>query len=79
MTNNITTARGNAILIQCQNGTLNVIGVQDGATISVYTPSGMMVGSAKASGTSISIDINLNSGEIAIVKIGDKSIKVVTK
>ena len=77
MTNNIATARGNAILIQNHNGILNVMGVQDGVTINVYTPSGLMVGSAKVSGTSTSIGTNLCCGEIAIVKIGDNSVKVV--
>ncbi|MBR4897449.1 MAG: hypothetical protein IKZ48_01495 [Prevotella sp.] len=79
MTNDIATARGNAILIQNHNGTLDIMGVQEGATISVYTPSGMMVGSAKVSGTSTSIGTNLCCGEIAIVKIGDNSVKVVMK
>lgn len=79
MTNNNATARGNAILIQNHNGILDIMGVQEGATISVFTQADMMVGSAKAFGTSISIDTNLRSGEIAIVKIGDKSLKVLMK
>lgn len=79
MTDNIAAARGNAILIQNHNGTLNIMGVQNGATIDVYTLAGVMVGSAKASSTSVSIDTNLRSGEIAIVKIGDKSVKVMIK
>lgn len=79
MTNNIAKAKGNAILIQSHNGTLNVMGVQNGATIDVYTLAGVMVGSAKVSGTSTSIDTNLCSGEIAIVRIGGKSVKVLMK
>ena len=47
--------------------------------ISIYTTSGVMVRSAQARGTSMSIETGLRRGEIAIVKIGDKSIKVTMK
>ena len=79
MTNDVAAVRGNAILIQSSNGTLNIQGAADGASIGIYTTSGMMVGSAKSAGTSTSIATGLKNGEIAIVKIGDKSVKVVIK
>ena len=79
MTSNIATARGNAILIQSNNGTMNISGVSDGANIAVYSSSGIMVGFAKASSSSTSINTGLRNGEIAIVKIGDKAVKVVMK
>ena len=79
MTSNITAARGNAILIQNSNGTMNISGVSNGANITVYSSSGMMVGSAKASGSSTSINTGLRNGEIAIIKIGEKSVKVAMK
>lgn len=79
MTNDVTAVRGNAILIQSSNGTLNIQGAADGASIGIYTTSGMMVGSAKSVGTSTSISTGLKNGEIAIVKIGDKSVKVMMK
>lgn len=79
MTNNIAAARGNVILIQCNNGTMNISGVSEGESIAVYSSSGMMVGFAKASGSSTSINTRLRNGEIAIIKIGDKSVKVVMK
>lgn len=79
MTNNIAAARGNAILIQSNNGTMNISGVSDGANITVYSSSGMMIGSAMASGSSTSIITGLRNGEIAIVKIGNKSLKVVMR
>ena len=77
MTNDVAAVRGNAILIQSSNGTLNIQGAADGTSIGIYTTSGMMVGSAKSAGTSTSIATGLKNGEIAIVKIGDKSVKVV--
>lgn len=77
--NGIAQVRANAILIQSHDGTINIAGVTDGTDIAVYTSAGMMVGSAKASCSSTSIPTGLRNGEIAIVKIGDKSVKVVMK
>ncbi len=71
--------RANPILIQSNSGTLNIKGVSDGVNIGIYTTSGVMVGSAKSSGTSISIVTGLKNGEIALVKIGDKSVKVMMR
>lgn len=78
-TNDIASVRGNAILIHSNNGTLNIAGVSNGTDIAVYSSTGMMVGSVKASSVSTSIATNLRSGEVAIVKIGDKAVKVVIK
>lgn len=77
--NSVSQVRAKAILIQTNNGTLNVTGVENGADITVYSPSGMMVGSAKSISESASVATSLKNGEIAIVKIGDKSVKVVMK
>lgn len=79
MSSNISAVRGNPILIQGNNGTINISGVQDGANITIYSSAGMMVGSAKAHSFSTYIDTGLRNGEIAIVKIGEKSVKVVIK
>lgn len=77
--NSLERVRANTILIQCCNGTLNIQGASTGTSISVYSTSGMMVGSAKSIGASTSIATSLRNGEIAIVKIGDKSMKVMMK
>lgn len=79
MTSNIAAARGNAILMQSNNGTMNISGVPEGTNIAIYSPSGTMFGAAIASGSSTSINTGLRNGEIAIVKIGEKSIKVMMK
>lgn len=71
--------RSNAVLIQSHDGTINIAGVADGTEIAVYSSVGMKVGSAKVYSTLSSIATNLRSGEIAIVKIGDKSVKVVMR
>ena len=75
----ISQVRANAILIQSNNGTLNISGANKGTNIDIYTTSGVMVGSAKASSSPTAINTGLKNGEIAIVKIGDKSVKVVMK
>lgn len=77
--NSISQVRANAILFQSDDGTLNIQGAADGVRIGIYTTSGVMIGSAKSSGTSTSIATGLRNGEIAIVKIGDKSVKVVMR
>lgn len=75
--NGIAQVRANAVLIQNYDGTLNITGVADGSDIAVYSVSGIKVGSAKACGNTSSIVTNLKRGEIAIVQIGDKSVKVI--
>lgn len=77
--NGVAQVRANAVLIQSNSGILNIEGVYDDTDITVYSTAGMMVGSSKASGASTSITTGLRNGEIAIVKIGDKSVKVVIK
>ena len=75
--NGISQVRANAVLIQSHDGTLSIAGVADGTDIAVYSVSGQMVGSAKAHGTTSTVTTTLRSGNVAIVRIGDKSVKVV--
>ena len=75
--NSIASVRAQAVLIQSNDGIMNISGIDDGTNISVYSVSGQIVGSAKASGNQSSLITNLRKGEIAIVKIGEKSVKVV--
>lgn len=76
---NIAQIRANAIMIQSGDGVLNVSGVDDGQIVSVYSVSGQIMGTSKASNNQATIATNLRQGEIAIVKIGDKSVKVVLR
>lgn len=66
-------------VIESENGMLTVRGVIDGTPIFIYSINGVEVGNGIASNGTVTISTNMNSGEIAIVKIGDKSIKVVVK
>lgn len=75
--NGVAQVRANAVLIQSHDGTLSIAGVADGTDITVYSVSGQMVGSAKAHGTTSDVTTTLSRGNVAIVRIGDKSVKVV--
>jgi len=77
ITNGVASVRALPVMIQSQGGMLNISGAPEGSVINVYDLSGKMVDSAISSSETTSIPTNLKSGEIGIVKIGDKSIKVV--
>ena len=77
ITNGVASVRAMPVMIQSQGGVLNITGAPEGSVINVYDLSGKMVDSAISSSETTSIPTNLKSGEIGIVKIGDKSIKVV--
>ena len=64
------------MLISAQNGTITVRGEQNGLPLTVYTADGKMLGSATIKNGQASISTNLQRGEIAIVKVGLKSVKI---
>ena len=68
------------VLIQSKSGTITVQGVAEGTEISVYSVDGMRQGTAIALKGGATINTSLQSGAIAIVKIGEESsVKVVVK
>jgi hypothetical protein len=71
--------KANAVLIQSHDGTVSVEGVADGTDITIYDTSGQMVGSTKAHCNYTTIATNLRNGSVAIVRIGDKSLKIIMK
>ena len=77
LSNNVAQVRANAVLIQSDNGRVTVSGLDYGTNIVIYSVSGHLIGSTKVQGNKTSIITNLKRGDIAIVKIGDKSVKVV--
>ena len=64
------------MLISAQNGTITVRGEQNGLPLTVYSADGKMLGSATMKDGQASIATNLQRGEIAIVKVGSKSVKI---
>ena len=64
------------VLISAQNGTITVRGEQNGHPLTVYTADGKILGSATMKDSQASISTNLQRGEISIVKVGSKSVKI---
>jgi hypothetical protein len=65
--------------VKSENGEIIITGVDDGTNIDVYSTNGQMVCTAIACGNSISLPVEIRKGEIAIVKIGEKSVKIMVK
>ena len=76
ITGAVSEVRALPVLIQSNNGTLMVSGVSDGTIIGIYNTAGVNIVNQKATGTYVTIPTTLRKGEIAIVKIDDKAIKV---
>lgn len=66
-----------AALITSEAGLINVSCVLDGETVAVYTTGGVLVGTTVIEHGSATIATGFSKGTVAIVKIGEKSVKVV--
>ena len=75
----IVSVRANPVLIQSNENTLIVTGAPKGIDISVYNLAGQKVGSTKVDTEATNVITSLHSGEVGIVKIGEKSVKVQIK
>jgi hypothetical protein len=64
------------VLITNNGGTLTIQGAEAGTEITVYDLTGRRLASAKAAGTVTAIDTKLKKGDADILRIGDKSVKV---
>ena len=67
------------VLIQNNGGMLTVQGAPDGTPVSVYTIAGTEAGSAVSQNSCATISTSMQQGDIAIVRIGNRSVKVVLK
>ena len=79
ITNSVANVRANPVLIQSNGNVLNISGAPEGAEISVFNLSGQKVGSARTNSESTDVITSLQIGEACIVKIGEKSIKLLLK
>ena len=64
------------MLISAKDGNITVRGEQNGLPLTVYSADGKMLGAATIKNGQASIATNLQRGEIAIVKVGTKSVKI---
>lgn len=68
------------VLVQSSNGIITIQGLEKGTFVSVYNISGMeMVRGIAEENKTLTLDAKLQTDEIAVVKMGSKSIKVTMK
>ena len=79
ITNGIANVPANALLIRNEAGVFTIEGADDDTQVSVYTVNGTQAGSAVSKNGQATVATNLQAGSVAIVKIGEKSVKVVLK
>ena len=77
--NGVANVRARAVLIQSNGSMLSISGAEAGTPISVYDTAGRKVGSAEASSETTNVNTQLRSGQIGIVRIGEKAVKVMMK
>ena len=77
--NSVAQVNARAVMIKSSDGILNINGVEDGTDISVYSVSGEVKGSMTACGNQAIISTDFRKGEVAIIKIGDKSFKFIVQ
>lgn len=77
--NGVVEVKARALLIKNDCGNLTIEGADDGEKVHVYTTNGVQTGSAVSRNGKAVVGTNLQKGEIAIVKVGEKSVKVVVK
>ena len=79
ITDGVAQVPSKAVLIQSEGGILKVEGIDDGTQVAVYTPDGKQAGSAVCRNGAALVGTNIQPGNTAIVKIGEKSVKVIVK
>lgn len=62
--------------VQSNGGTITVTGADDGTIVEVYTMAGTKLGDARTSFNTATIHTNMQQGNVVIVKVGGKAIKV---
>jgi hypothetical protein len=77
ITDGVAQISSKVVLIQNISGTINVQGVEDGILVNVYEINGKLAGSTISRNGQALVNTSLHAGNVAIIKIGEKSIKVI--
>ena len=77
ITNGVAQIAARPVLVKTDNGFITVEGADDRTNVSVYTTDGKQVGTVISQNNMATIATSIQQGSIAIVKVGEKSIKVV--
>jgi hypothetical protein len=75
----IITIPAKPVLIQTDGGTITVNGLAEGTVVKVNDLNGVELGIVTATGGTATITTKLTAGSVAIVKIGERSVKVAIK
>jgi len=76
---NVTEVRAMPVLIQAEGNIISVQGAAEGTEVSVYNIAGIMLNSTIANKGITTLNVSLPSGSTAIVKIGEKAVRVLVK
>lgn len=79
ITDAVANVNATPFLIQSDNGRISIMGAGDGIPVYVYNVTGQQVASAVIQGNEASIFTNLHAGNVAVVKIGERAVKVMMK
>jgi len=79
ITNSVAKINSRAIMIQNSMGVFTIQGLDDGIQVNVYETNGMKAGSAVSKEGVANIVTSLCPGTIAIVKVGQRSVKTIVK
>ena len=67
----------NPVLIQTMDGTIYIKGLENGTKVYAYDTEGLLKGSVRCKGEECYLPTNIKKGNVAIIKIGEKSIKII--
>lgn len=79
ITDGIVQMAARAVMVKAEDGQLTVEGADDNTNISVYTIDGVQVGTSTSRNGIALINTSISKNSVVIVKIGNKSVKVMMK
>ena len=65
------------MFVTSNNGTINISCALEGEVVELYTSDAMCIGSTTIENGCATIESGLSKGDIAIIKIAEKSIKII--
>ncbi len=74
--NNVINIPATAVLITSSNGVLTISCPLDGEKVAIYTTDGTLIATATIENSFAAVATGMSKGTVAIVKIGEKSVKV---
>ena len=77
ITNGVAQIAARPVLIKTDNGFVTVEGIDDRTDVSVFAADGKLAGTAVSHSNIATIATSIQTGSIAIVKVGDRALKVV--